>query len=44
MLKKWPEWKNIKSIVRVTRVRERIKKGSIPEEEISYYGVNLDQE
>lgn len=40
ILRKWPEWRHVKRIIRVTRLRERIgidKKSMI---EVSYYGSN----
>lgn len=40
ILKKWPEWKGVRRIIRVRRSRERIRRGSIEENEISYYGSN----
>lgn len=42
ILKKWPEWKNVKRIIRVTRKRERLSVKSVPEYEISYYGSNKE--
>jgi predicted transposase YbfD/YdcC len=40
MLKKWPEWKEIKRIIRVERSRERLSKKGVSGIEISYYGSN----
>lgn len=40
MLKKWPEWKAVKRIIRVERRREQLGKNSTSRTEISYYGSN----
>ena len=40
MLRKWPEWKHVKRIIRVTRIREVLKPNGVVESEISYYGSN----
>lgn len=42
MLRKWPEWKEVRRIIRVERNRERLSKKSVSETEISYYGTNQD--
>jgi predicted transposase YbfD/YdcC len=42
MLKKWPEWKEVKRIIRVKRNRERLAGNSIGEAEVSYYGSNRE--
>lgn len=42
MLKKWPEWKEVRRVIRVQRSRERLSKTSREEAEISYYGSNRE--
>lgn len=40
MLKKWPEWKYVERIIRVTRNRKRIGVDRETKTEVSYYGSN----
>lgn len=40
MLRKWPEWKEVKRIIRVERSRERLSERSANQTEVSYYGSN----
>ena len=40
MLKKWPEWGQVKRVIRVERKRERLGERSASETEVSYYGSN----
>lgn len=43
MLEKWPEWKEVRWIIRVERHRERLGKKGVNEREISYYGANCQR-
>ena len=40
MLKKWPEWRHARRIIRVTRIRERIGVYKEPKIKVSYFGSN----
>jgi hypothetical protein len=42
MLKKWPEWGQVKRVIRVERNRERLSERSANEVEVSYYGSNQE--
>jgi predicted transposase YbfD/YdcC len=42
ILKKWPEWKAVKRVIRVERSRERLSQRSVGETETSYYGSNRE--
>jgi len=42
MLKKWPEWKDVKRVIKVQRQRERLSMKRQCVTEISYYGSNLE--
>lgn len=42
MLEKWPEWRGVKRIIRVERMRERLSRRSESSVEVSYYGSNRE--